>query len=252
MFFKGSLESACIYLSFEKPDWQNFENSGNGAPFYFCFFEIRNVFSAQVLFKIIFLYGKGSANVRWWLYGNRWDIPFIWKIPIEKTLRTPEVVRTSIMAFSKNVPFFSASFVQMKYSLRKGIRKCSLKARWKALGYTFPLKETDWQNFDISGNDAPLYFCCFETRNVFSAKVFFKWIFLYEKGSENVLYWLFGNRLDIPFIQNNPLAKLMRNAELVPAQFWHCWKPSRFFSARLVQRYFSLRKGFSKGSLMAL
>ncbi len=55
-------------------------------------------------------------------------------------MRTPEMVRPSILAFLKSEPLFQRKFVQMSFSPRKGIRKGSLMALWKQLEYTFHLK----------------------------------------------------------------------------------------------------------------
>ena len=45
------------------------------------------------------------------------------------------------LLFRKPSHFFSATFVRINFSLRKGIRKCSLMALWKPLGYTFHLNK---------------------------------------------------------------------------------------------------------------
>ncbi len=56
----------------------------------------------------------------------------------------------------------------------------------KVLGYTFHLKQTGWKNIENSRNGAPLTFGTFGKRATFSARVLFKWIFLWKgirKGS---------------------------------------------------------------------
>ncbi len=102
--------------------------------------------------------------------------------------------------FRKTSHFFSASSVQMKVSLWKGIRNCSLMALGMPLESTFLLKQTAWKFIENSRNGTPLNFCFFEKRANFSAQVLFNKKFLYRRGSENVHWGLSGKYLGIPFI----------------------------------------------------
>ena len=130
-------------------------------------------------------------------------------------------------------------------SLRKRIRKCSLMALWKPFGYTFHLKQTAWKNFANSRKGAPLNFGFFETRADFSAQVFLKGLFLYEKESEFVRWWLFGKRLDIPFIQNESLAKKIKFPEMVrPFHFLIPFRREKFIWIKVALKK---RLGFRKG-----
>ena len=85
---------------------------------------------------------KGSENVPWWLFGNHLGIPFIYKKRLKKYWELRKWCAPLFLFFRYASRFFSATFVQMNFSRRKGIRKCSLMALWKAPGHTFHSKKS--------------------------------------------------------------------------------------------------------------
>ncbi len=188
MFCKGSREIAWIYLSFETNRLKKYwELQKWCAPQFWPFWNPSHFFSASfVQMKISLRRGirKCSSKALWKVLGYSFHLKqTAWK-NIENSGKW---CAPQFWPFWNPSHFLSASFVQIRISLRRGISNCSFKALWNVLWYTFHFKQTAWKSIDSSRKGAPLNFGPFEIRATFSAQVLFRWNFPYEEESENVL-----------------------------------------------------------------
>ncbi len=126
---------------------------------------------------------------------------------------------------------FSASFVQMKISLRRGIRNCSLRALWRVLGYTFHLNKPFKKILRTPDMVRPSFLGLSRNKPLFQRKFFSNGFFPKKRDQK-----MCGDgSLEIVSIylsfKTNRLKNYWELQKWCAPQFWRFWNPSCFVNA---------------------
>ena len=216
------------------------------------FFDFRAAFSWQVLFKWIFLYEKQPKIVQWGLSGNRLEIPFIRNKPLEKK-RTPETVRLSFLAFSKNELIFRRQFCSKVYFSTKRDQKLFFDGFLETACVYLSSKVNRLKNYWELQKGCASQFLLFWFPSRFFVASFVQMNVSLRKTIQNCsLRGLSKTARKYLSFKTNRLKNYWELQKWCALQFLLFWNASRFFSASFVQMKTSLPEGIRNCSLMVL